>query len=212
MRQDAHNHHEPFWRRWRHRNDQPPSTPWTRFREEHPVQSPQHTGGMLRVNPLRIKGFALMMRTPQVTIGSFHSWMQARAGTPNPPTPLPPVRDTGAIRPVQADTQYTLLPDRFRSSGLPRLLPEERKEVFSQLDTMPQKHTGEIDQIPTLHGVEEDQMPGWGEQDRAELFADVRQPSRPLEDDEPTVEHERTKRNKLWKAAITGLLGQAESE
>ena len=148
-----------FISRFFHRRHEPEPTDWQRFREENPVQSPQRTSTVL-VNPLRIKAMARMMHSPPVHFVSFNTWWRVRTGAV---PQLPHPRETGTIQPAQPDnsTQSTLLPDRFRSSGLPRMSPEVRQEVFSQLRTVPSK--------PLEHGptsAQEDMMPkpaplGW---------------------------------------------------
>lgn len=216
---------QPTKRGWRQRIAQwlDPVTPQLKAQasnwspQHEPPPEPQSTppNGIIRVNVIRLKGYVRnqieMMRMQEVVV--------------HPPQyrlpPPAPRQQTDAIRllppaPRHSDTLLTLPPTRHDPSL--HMAPEVKREVFSELGTVPRKHAP----------VQEDRMPGWGTPDwinsvqniasfaawqepaRAEMFADVRQPSRPLEDDEPTVEHERTKRNRMFNEAITGLLGKDE--
>lgn len=120
---------------------EPPADPqWLSWRTEQ--KRKQRTGEaiveLLRA-PANIKAVqAKRVCTPGPDVIRFEDWQRAHTGSV---PQLPPPRDTGAIQPVQHDnsTQYTLLPDRFRSSGLPRMLPEVRQSVLSKFGTRPSK-------------------------------------------------------------------------
>lgn len=229
--------HKHWWtefREWRQSRRQPTpqlTTPWQRIPNgcpEHPETSMQKVIGpdglpawkCPRCGTDAMKPVQVVDKpSPLRPRGARREFLTALGMKPLPPKPalLQTHPDLPKLPPPSphADVLYTLPPTRH---DLPRMPPEVKREVYSDLGTVPKKPAP----------VQEDRMPGWGtpgwinsdpniasfrewvEPARADLFADVRQPSRPLEDDEPTVEHERTKRNRMFNQAITGLLGKDE--
>jgi hypothetical protein len=222
----AQDRHGLFHWPWR---KQATKTPWERFREEcemKPAPMEQNTDGIPaqpvqypilqtpHYHPVFQRGdlmheyhaqHPLPVRKPAQTTGPIvledfseiktlplHNWRTVQF--------VPPPIDTSTVNPPTPAPDPPVLPDWLAAPISERPAPVDKIEVA--LKALPQG-----DQWTNVEFVEL-----WGEPEKREtLFSDVRQPSRPLEDDAPTVEHERTIRNKLFKQAITGLLGQ-ESE
>lgn len=140
MKQESAHGHGLFWR-WRHRNDQPPSTDqeWTSWRAEQ--KRKQRTGEaiveLLRT-PANIKAVqAKRVCTPGAEVLTFEEWKRTRTGAHNPLTPLPATpRDTGAIHPVVQ--HETILPPTYHDPAL-HMAPDVKREVYSELRTVPSK-------------------------------------------------------------------------